>query len=95
MKKITRERFESASIDARKTSEQIFHTPQMQGLLTVSQFCEKYNVRRTKFYELVKSGALKAKSIDGSMTRIRPIDAECWASELDQWATCKQQKPLT
>lgn len=55
------------------------------GLLTVDQFCARFNVRRTKFYELLNSGALVARTIDGAMTRIRPADAEAWASNLDIW----------
>jgi len=55
------------------------------GLLTVDQFCQFYNVKRTKLYELLNSGALIARTIDGSMTRIRPADAEAWAEGLGIW----------
>jgi hypothetical protein len=55
------------------------------GLLTIEQFCDLYNVKKTKCYELMNSGALIARTIGGSMTRIRPVDAEAWASNLEIW----------
>jgi excisionase family DNA binding protein len=60
------------------------------GLLTIPQFCSRYKIGRSKTYEIIASGELPAKSIGGSMTRIRPVDAEKWAENLTPWESGKQ-----
>ena len=52
------------------------------GMMTVERFGAEYGVGKTKAYELLNAGALRACTIDGTMTRIRRIDAEMWAASL-------------
>jgi hypothetical protein len=55
------------------------------GMLTVAEFCKLYKVGRTKAYSLFASGEIPARQIDETMTRVRVVDAEAWASKLPVW----------
>lgn len=61
--------------------------------LTVSQFCERNNMSRTTFYELLKSGDLKAKK-RGSRTIVLASDESAWLNSLpDYESVTGQQRP--
>jgi excisionase family DNA binding protein len=51
------------------------------GALSISGFCRLYNTGRTRTYELIKSGQLRAVK-SGTSTLIRRVDAEAWAASL-------------
>lgn len=51
---------------------------------TTKQFCEAYGIRRTKMYEEINSGRLKAKKL-GSKTLILASAAEAWYAALPDW----------
>lgn len=60
---------------------------------TVSQFCKRNNMSRTTFYELLKSGDLKAKK-RGSRTIVLASDEMVWLNSLpDYEAVTGQQRP--
>lgn len=48
---------------------------------TVTEFLETFGVGRTKFYELVNSGALKARK-NGQRTIVLAADAQAWLNSL-------------
>ncbi len=50
-------------------------------LLTVKEFCAAKKCSRTKFYEELKSGRLKAVKL-GRATRIREEEADAWDDKL-------------
>jgi excisionase family DNA binding protein len=51
------------------------------GALSVSGFCQSYNIGRTRTYEEIATGRLRAVK-SGSRTLIRQCDAEAWAAQL-------------
>ena len=51
------------------------------GALSVSGFCHLYNIGRTRAYEEIGSGRLRAVK-SGCKTLIRRVDAEDWAASL-------------
>jgi len=53
---------------------------------SISLFCDRFQIGRTKFYEEVKSGRLSARKI-GTKTLILRPDAERWATSLPQLDT--------
>ena len=55
----------------------------LHGAMSVDQFCADYAVGRTRFYELVNGGVLKARK-NGKRTVVRREDAEAWASSLPE-----------
>ena len=62
-------------------------------VFTVSQFCERNNMSRTTFYELLKSGDLKAKK-RGSRTIVLASDETAWLNSLpDYESVIRQQRP--
>ena len=48
---------------------------------TVAEFLEAYGLGRTKFYELVHSGAIKARK-NGQRTVVLAADAQAWLNSL-------------
>src|SRR5262245_55011488 len=52
-----------------------------QRAMSLAQFCERYGPGRTKAYEEIKSGRLRARKI-GKKTIIAEDDAEDWLSQL-------------
>jgi excisionase family DNA binding protein len=53
-------------------------------LLTIAEFKAMYGVRRTKIYEMLQKGELRAVKI-GRLTRIRAEDAQTWAEGLEAY----------
>ena len=53
-------------------------------LLTIDEFKAIYGVRRTKVYEMLDKGELRAVKI-GRLTRIRAEDAQMWAEGLETY----------
>jgi excisionase family DNA binding protein len=58
------------------------------GALTINQFRQKYSVGRTKIYELINAGELRAVKV-GTRTLILKADAERWAQSLPALTTAK------
>jgi len=57
------------------------HGTSSKRLLTVAEFCDRYERSRSRAFELIKSGELLAVK-DGRSTRI-PVDAaEAWLRKL-------------
>jgi excisionase family DNA binding protein len=54
---------------------------EMRGALTVSGFCQVYRIGRTRVYQEIKEGRLRAKKL-GAKTLILHTDAEAWAHSL-------------
>jgi excisionase family DNA binding protein len=52
-----------------------------QRAMNIAEFCERYGTRRTKLYEELKSGRLRARKI-GRRTIITEDDAEDWLRRL-------------
>jgi predicted DNA-binding transcriptional regulator AlpA len=48
---------------------------------TVSEFLEAFGLGRTKFYELVNAGQLKARK-NGTKTVVLAADAQAWLDSL-------------
>jgi hypothetical protein len=53
----------------------------LQRAMSVRLFCETYDIGRTKAYEEINAGRLKARKI-GSRTIISTDDAESWLNAL-------------
>jgi excisionase family DNA binding protein len=53
----------------------------MDRALTIHEFSQNYKVGRTKIWQLIKDGELKAVSV-GSKRLIRADDAEAWLASL-------------
>jgi excisionase family DNA binding protein len=53
-------------------------------LLTITEFCEASNLGRTRVYELLQSGELKAVKI-GRRTFIRREDMQAWLAGLSTY----------
>lgn len=51
------------------------------GAMTVREFCERYRIGRTRAYELINRGALRAVKC-GSRTLILARDARAWERSL-------------
>ncbi|MDR3511069.1 MAG: LysR family transcriptional regulator [Caulobacteraceae bacterium] len=56
-------------------------TPAAKRLFTVNEFCTAYGTGRSKTYELIRLGLLKARKLDGK-TMIRAEDAEAFVERL-------------
>jgi excisionase family DNA binding protein len=54
----------------------------MKRAYSISEFCNIYQLGRTKAYQQIKSGRLKAVKV-GSRTIIRADDAEQWLAALE------------
>ena len=52
-----------------------------RGAMSVQAFCERYDIGRTKAYEEINAGRLKARKA-GRRTIITADDAEDWLSRL-------------
>lgn len=50
-------------------------------MLSVNDFCRLYGIGRTKTYELIARGELRARRV-GNRTLIPFDDAEAWAAKL-------------
>lgn len=55
--------------------------PTAKRLLTINQFCAAYRAGRSKTYDLIRRGLLKACKLDGK-TMIRAEDAEAFVERL-------------
>ena len=58
----------------------------MERAYTIQEFCRTYKLGRTKTWQLIKEGRLKAVSI-GSKKLIRADDAEAWFTSLEPTST--------
>jgi excisionase family DNA binding protein len=58
------------------------------GAMSVKEFCEKYRIGTTKFYEEVKSGRLRAVKC-GTRTLVLNRDSRAWERTLSA-AICPQ-----
>jgi excisionase family DNA binding protein len=54
----------------------------MPRAYTISEFAETYKLGRTKIWQLIRDGHLKAVAV-GSKKLIRADDAEAWFASLD------------
>jgi hypothetical protein len=52
-------------------------TAPMPLLMSVNDFCQRFSIGRTKFYDEVKRGTLKITKVRGS-TRVAVEDALAW-----------------
>ena len=50
---------------------------------SVNRFCQQFSIGRTKLYEEIKNGRLKAIKC-GARTLIRAEDAEAWLNSLEK-----------
>jgi excisionase family DNA binding protein len=66
---------------AMKLSERELSRGARQRAMSVAEFCERYGPGRTKAYEELKSGRLRARKI-GKRTVITEDDAEEWLRHL-------------
>jgi excisionase family DNA binding protein len=64
-----------------KTSEPEQQSRSRQRAMSVDDFAERYGPGRTKTYEEIRSGRLRARKI-GTRTIITEDDAEAWLSRL-------------
>ena len=65
----------------RKISEVELQRRALQRAMSIAEFCERYGPGRTKTYEELKSGRLRARKI-GKRTIITEDDAEDWLLRL-------------
>jgi excisionase family DNA binding protein len=59
---------------------------ELSGALTVSEFCETFNVGRTFLYQEIKTGRLSARKA-GTKTLILKSEAARWARALPRLDT--------
>jgi excisionase family DNA binding protein len=64
-----------------KLSERELRRRARQRAMSIAEFCESYGLGRTKAYEELKSGRLRARKI-GKRTVIIEDDAEEWLGHL-------------
>ena len=62
------------------------NSDELAGALTVSEFCETYNVGRTFFYQEINSGRLSARKA-GTKTLVLKSEADRWARSLPKLGT--------
>jgi hypothetical protein len=55
---------------------------------TVPEFLRDFAVGRTRFYQLVNAGAIKARK-NGSRTVVLGVDAEAWLKSLPDFGSKK------
>lgn len=55
----------------------------LKPVYTVNDFLVVFGMGRTRFYELVKSGAIKVRK-NGSRTIITGVDAQAWLDSLPE-----------
>jgi excisionase family DNA binding protein len=60
---------------------QKYQTQQAQRALSVEEFCRRYSIGRTKAYQELGAGRLRARKV-GKRTLITEDDAEAWLSRL-------------
>ena len=58
-------------------------TETAQSALSPAEFCKAYGIKLTKFYELLKSGELRARKC-GRRTLVSVAEAERWFRELPE-----------
>ena len=68
-------------IEHQKISERERQRRSWQRAMTVPDFCRRYRIGRTKTYEEINAGRLKARKA-GRRTIIAEDDAEEWLSNL-------------
>jgi hypothetical protein len=64
-----------------KISEAELERRRRQRAMSIAAFCERYNTGRTKAYEEIKAGRLRARKC-GKRTIIGDDDAEDWFGNL-------------
>ncbi|MGA7451319.1 MAG: helix-turn-helix domain-containing protein [Rhodoplanes sp.] len=64
-----------------KISDAEQQRPARQRAMSIAQFCERFNTGRTKAYEEIKSGRLRARKV-GKRTIITEDDAAYWLERL-------------
>ena len=64
--------------------ENIVATDDSKEALTPDAFCERFSVGKTKLYEELASGRLKAKK-NGSRTLIPVVAAQAWLASLPDY----------
>ena len=68
-------------IEHQKISERERQRRAWQRAMTIPDFCQSYRIGRTKTYEEINAGRLKARKA-GRRTIIAEDDAEEWLSDL-------------
>jgi hypothetical protein len=68
-------------MDKTTSSDSVKKSRSQQRGMSIDDFCERYGPGRTKTFEEIKSGRLRAKKI-GSRTIIAEDDAEEWLRQL-------------
>ena len=63
------------------------------GAYTVDRFCEKYGIGKTKLYEEMNEGRLKARKL-GKKTLIAFSEAERWLNSLPEREAQKPRPPV-
>jgi excisionase family DNA binding protein len=58
-------------------------TPTLHGAKSVREFCAHWRISRATFYQLVKSGQLRAVKL-GRATRVTAADEAAFANSLQQ-----------
>ena len=61
------------------------------GAMTVNDFCRKYRIGRTKFYEEIKAGRLRAVKC-GKRTLVLNRDSTAWERSIS--TVCLPQSPI-
>lgn len=56
----------------------------LKPVYTVNDFLTAFGMGRTRFYELVKSGAIKVRK-NGSRTIVTGADAQAWLDSLPEY----------
>src|SRR5258708_4897684 len=64
-----------------KSSEAEQQRRALQRAMSIARFCKRYDIGRTKTYEEIKAGRLRARKI-GKRTVISADDAEAWLDRL-------------
>ena len=70
-----------------KISEAEWQRRARQRAMSISQFCQDYDTGRTRAYEEIRSGRLRARK-NGKRTIITEDDAEDWLQQLPVYEWC-------
>jgi excisionase family DNA binding protein len=69
------------------------NAPEDEGAYTVEEFCQRFGIGRTSFYDEVNEGRLTAKK-RGSRTLIERAEARRWLASLPDFKTVSQASTL-
>jgi excisionase family DNA binding protein len=78
----------TVAVTRREANEDEMNIDELTGALTVTEFCQTFNVGRTFFYQEIKSGRLTAVKA-GTKTLILKPEAARWARSLPKLQTHK------